>query len=177
MSETSRKHKAEAPSKLNYAVIICSTSRYEQLRLKSGVEDPSGDLIEKLLKDHGHEVLIRKIVPDRPEKIREALEEALSSSEVDVILTCGGTGITSSDVTIETVKPMLDKTLEGFGEIFRLISYRKIGSAAILTRALAGVSRGKAVFCIPGSPDAVKTALEVLILKEAGHIVKHAREK
>ena len=72
---------------------------------------------------------------------------------------------------------MLDKTLEGFGEIFRLISYRKIGSAAILTRALAGVSKGKAIFCIPGSPDAVKTALEELILKEAGHIVKHAREK
>ncbi|HDN63200.1 MAG TPA: molybdenum cofactor biosynthesis protein MoaB [Candidatus Bathyarchaeota archaeon] len=177
MSETSRKHKSEAPSNLNYAVIVGSTSRYERLRLGGEVEDPSGDLIENILKSQGHEVSIRKIVPDKPEMIREALEEAISSREVDVILTCGGTGITSSDVTIETVKPMLDKTLEGFGEIFRLISYRKIGSAAILTRALAGVSKGKAIFCIPGSPDAVKTALEELILKEAGHIVKHAREK
>lgn len=177
MSETSRKHKAGAPSKLNYAVIVCSTSRYERLRLGGKIEDPSGDLIETILKSQGHEVSIRKIVPDKPEMIREALEDALSSKEIDVILTCGGTGIASSDVTIETVKPMLDKMLEGFGEIFRLISYHKIGSAAILTRALAGVSKGKAIFCIPGSPDAVKTALEELILKEAGHIVKHAREK
>ncbi|MCD6528935.1 molybdenum cofactor biosynthesis protein MoaB [Candidatus Bathyarchaeota archaeon] len=177
MSETSKKHKAEAPSKLKYAVIVCSTSRYEKLRLGGDVKDPSGDLIENLVRGQGHEISFRKIVPDKPEKIREAVEEALSSREVDVILTCGGTGITSSDVTIETVKPMLDKTLEGFGEIFRLISYRKIGSAAILTRSIAGASRGKAVFCIPGSPDAVRTALEELILKEAGHIVKHAREK
>ncbi|RLI21707.1 molybdenum cofactor biosynthesis protein, partial [Candidatus Bathyarchaeota archaeon] len=96
MSETSRKHKSEAPSKLNYAVIVCSTSRYERLRLGGEVEDPSGDLIENILKSQGHEVAIRKIVPDKPEMIREALEEAISSREVDVILTCGGTGITSS---------------------------------------------------------------------------------
>jgi len=177
MSETSSKHKAEAPSKLKFAIIVCSTSRYERLRRGEEVSDPSGDLIEEILRNHGQEVSMRTIVPDKREHIENSLNTAFSSRDVDVILTCGGTGISGSDVTIETVKPMLDKVLEGFGEIFRLISYREIGSAAILTRSLAGVSHGKAVFCIPGSPNAVKTALEELIIKEAGHIIKHAREK
>jgi molybdenum cofactor biosynthesis protein B len=95
---------------------------------------------------------------------------------VDVAVFCGGTGITATDITIETVSPFMEKTLPGFGELFRLLSYERIGSAAILSRAFAGVAKGKAFFCIPGSMDAVKLCLEKLILPEAAHIVKHARE-
>jgi molybdenum cofactor biosynthesis protein B len=95
---------------------------------------------------------------------------------VDAAIFCGGTGITSTDITIETVTPFLEKILHGFGEIFRRLSYDEIGSSAVLSRALAGVAKGKAVFCIPGSPNAVRLSLEKLILPETGHIVRHARE-
>jgi len=105
------------------------------------------------------------------------VRKALSSNDVDAIVTCGGTGIGPTDVTIETVQPLLEKEILGFGEIFRTLGYEQIGSAVILTRALAGVSRGKVVFCIPGSPQAVSLCLKKLILPEVGHIVKHAREK
>jgi len=103
--------------------------------------------------------------------------KALKSRKVDAIITCGGTGIGAKDVTIEAVKPLLEKEVEGFGEIFRLISYEQISSAAMLTRALAGVSRKKVIFCIPGSPQSVAPSLEKLILPEVGHILKHAREE
>lgn len=89
---------------------------------------------------------------------------------------CGGTGIAPSDITIETVFPFLEKTLPGFGEIFRRLSFDEIGSAALMSRALAGVAKGKVFFCIPGSSNAVKLCFEKLILPEAAHIVKHARE-
>jgi len=94
-----------------------------------------------------------------------------------IVIFSGGTGITPTDITIETVTPFFEKTLPGFGEFFRRISYDKVGSAAVLSRATAGVVKGKAVFCIPGSPEAVKTSVEMLILAEAPHIVKHAREQ
>ncbi len=97
-------------------------------------------------------------------------------ADLDVAIFSGGTGITPTDITIETVLPFLDKVLPGFGEFFRRISYDNVGSAAVLSRAVAGVAKGKAIFCIPGSPDAVKTSVEMLILPEAPHIVKHARE-
>jgi molybdenum cofactor biosynthesis protein B len=108
--------------------------------------------------------------------IEHAVKSVLDNPGVDAAVFCGGTGIAPSDVTIETVMPFLEKTLPGFGEIFRRISYDKTGSAAFMSRAIAGVARGKALFCIPGSPDAVRVSVELLISPEAGHIVKHARE-
>jgi molybdenum cofactor biosynthesis protein B len=108
--------------------------------------------------------------------IQDEAMYVLGLSALDVAIFSGGTGITPSDITIETVSPFFEKTLPGFGEFFRRISYDKVGSAAVLSRAVAGVAKGKAIFCIPGSPDAVKTAVEMLILPEAPHIVKHARE-
>jgi len=176
MSETAAKHKAEAPKSLNFAVIVCSSSRYEKFKSTGKIDDPSGDLIAQILQKHGHVVVSRTIVPDEKLLIERSVGEALESRKVDVIISCGGTGISPMDVTIETVQPLLEKELHGFGEILRKISYEQIGSAAILTRAIAGVSKGKAVFCVPGSPQAVSLALERLILPEAGHIVKHARE-
>jgi molybdenum cofactor biosynthesis protein B len=139
------------------------------------VEDVSGDLIESLLNDSGHTIAFRKLIPDKKALIEEGVRQVLASS-VDAAVFCGGTGIAPSDITIETVSPFLEKTLPGFGEIFRRLSFDAIGSAAILSRTIAGVAKGKAFFCIPGSPDAVRLCFEKLILLEAAHIVKHARE-
>jgi len=178
MSETSRKHKTEAPKEIGFALVVCSTSRYQNLKARKPVDDPSGDLIFETLRKAGHTVVFREIVPDDAVLIGEYVGRALGSEKVDAIIVCGGTGISPRDVTIEAVRPMLVKTLPGFGELFRKLSFDEIGSAAVLTRALAGVAnQGKAVFCIPGSPQAVRLVLEKLILPEVGHILKHAREK
>jgi molybdenum cofactor biosynthesis protein B len=176
MSESTRKHKAEAPKKLRFAIFICSSSRYQQLKKDGEVQDASGDLIESLLKRDGHTILFRRIIPDDKALIEQSMRPVLGSNDVDAAVFCGGTGITSSDVTIEAVTPFLEKILDGFGEIFRRLSYDEIGSSAVLSRAIAGVANGKAIFCIPGSPNAARLCLERLILPEAGHIVKHARE-
>jgi molybdenum cofactor biosynthesis protein B len=177
MSETARKHKTEAPRKLNFAVIVSSSSRYQKLKERKPFTDPSGDLIVELLQNAGHSVVSREILPDDRVLIGKYVGNAIGSEEVDAIIVCGGTGVSMKDVTIETVRPLLIKTLPGFGELFRKLSFDEIGSAAIMTRALAGITdQGKAVFCIPGSPQAVKLVMEKLILPETGHILKHARE-
>ena len=176
MSESAKKHKAAAPKQLTFAVFVCSTSRYQQLQKGERISDVSGDLIEALLKNAGHRILFKKIIGDDKALIREEVKNVLSSADIDAAIFCGGTGIAPSDVTIETVSPFLEKTLPGFGEIFRRLSYNKVGSSAVLSRAVAGVAKGKALFCIPGSPDAVRVSIETLILPEAPHIVRHARE-
>ena len=177
MSDTSKMHKAKAPKTLNYAVYICSTSRYEQIQQgEKQVSDVGGDTIVDLLKNAGQNVVFKKIIADDQALISDATKEALNTPNLDVVIFSGGTGITPTDVTIETVSPFFEKTLPGFGEFFRRISYDRVGSAAVLSRASAGVAKGKALFCIPGSPDAVKVAVEMLILPESPHIVRHARE-
>lgn len=176
MSESTKRHKAEAPKKLNFGIFICSSSRYQLLKEGKLVKDVSGDLIEAGLKGAGHAVVFRKIIPDDKTMIQEATESTLENGNLEVIVFCGGTGIAPSDITIETVSPFLEKTLPGFGEIFRRLSYEQVGSAAVLSRAVAGVAKGKVFFCIPGSPDAVRISVERLILPEAPHIVRHARE-
>lgn len=176
MSESTKKHKTEAPRKLRFAIFVCSTSRFQQMKEGKKVVDVSGDLIESLLKRTGHTVLSRKIISDDKAMIEKNLRNSVGSTDLDAIVFCGGTGITPTDVTIEAVSPFLEKTLPGFGEVFRRLSFDKLGSAVVLSRAIAGVSKGKAVFCVPGSPDAVSLCFERLILPEAPHIVKHARE-
>jgi len=176
VSESAKKHKAAAPKKLNFAVFVCSTSRYQRVQKGEKIEDVSGDTIEALLRNAGHIVLSKKIISDDKMMIEKAVKDILGSADLDVAIFCGGTGITPADITIETVSPFLEKTLPGFGEIFRRLSYDKVGSAAVLSRAVAGVAKGKAFFCIPGSPDAVRVSVETLILPEAPHIVRHARE-
>jgi len=176
MSESAKMHKAHAPKTLNFAVFICSTSRYLSMQKGEETTDVSGDTIEFLLKNAGHKVLFRRIVSDDKAMIEHAVKSVLDNAGVDAAVFCGGTGITHSDVTIETVSPFFEKTLPGFGEFFRRLSYDKVGSAAVMSRAVAGVARGKALFCIPGSPDAVRISVELLISPEAPHIVKHARE-
>jgi len=176
VSETAKKHKAAAPNQLKFVVFVCSTSRYQQLQKGEKIEDVSGDTIVALLSNAGHMVLHKKIIADDKVMIEEAVKSVLSSADLDGAIFCGGTGITPKDITIEAVSPFLEKTLPGFGEIFRRLSYDKVGSAAVMSRAVAGVAKGKALFCIPGSPDAVRVSVEMLILPEAPHIVRHARE-
>jgi molybdopterin adenylyltransferase len=177
MSESSKAHKSKAPKTLNFGVYICSTSRFNQIEQgEKEVSDLGGDTIVDLLEKAGQKVLFKKIIADDETQIQDAVMYATGLNALDVAIFSGGTGITPTDITIETVLPFLDKVLPGFGEFFRRISFDHVGSAAVLSRAIAGVAKGKAFFCIPGSPDAVKTALEMLILPEAPHIVKHARE-
>ncbi|MCK4633794.1 MogA/MoaB family molybdenum cofactor biosynthesis protein [Candidatus Bathyarchaeota archaeon] len=176
MSESSQKHKATAPTKLNFALIMCSTSRFTAHKAGSTMKDSSSDLIIETLRKYDKKLVSRVLVADDKEAIREAIRDALKNEDVNAVLIVGGTGIAPKDITIETVSPLLEKTLPGFGELFRSLSYDEIGSPAIMSRAVAGVTEGKAIFCIPGSPNAVKLCLDKLILPETGHIVKHARE-
>jgi len=169
-------HKAHAPKKLNFAIFICSTSRYRALQKGEVTTDVSGEMIESLLKAAGHVVVFRRIVSDDKTMIDHAVKAVLDNPGVDAAIFSGGTGITKSDLTIETVAGFFEKVLPGFGEIFRRISYDQLGSAAVMSRAVAGTAKGKVLFCIPGSPDAVQISVEMLILPEAPHIVRHARE-
>lgn len=166
-------HKKKIPKTLNFAVVTISTSKY---RLKKHVFDKSGNLIVKLLKQANYKVFTRKLIPDNPATIKNLILNLSKSKKVDVIVTTGGTGITKTDLTVETVKSILQKEIPGFGEILRKLSFERIGSAAILTRAFAGIINGKVIFCLPGSPDAVEVAVKYLIIPEAPHLVKHSRE-
>ena len=177
MSESSKAHKAMAPKVLNFGIYICSTSRYKLIEQgEATISDLGGDTLVDLLKNASQNVLFKKIIADDETMIQDAVMYALGCSDLDVAIFSGGTGITPTDITIETVSPFFEKTLPGFGEFFRRISFDRVGSAAVLSRAVAGVAKGKALFCIPGSPDAVRVAVEMLILPESPHIVKHARE-
>ncbi len=175
MSKTSKIHKEEAPKRLGFGVVTVSTSRYQGSRAGKHIIDESGDVIVEKLRGNGHIVVLRKLIPDNKSVIRQTVQEMLKSPKIDAIIISGGTGINPSDVTIETIGPLLEKKLPGFGELFRHLSYEDIGSAAVMTRAVAGVVKGKAIFCLPGSPHAVGLCLGKLILPEAGHIILHAR--
>jgi molybdenum cofactor biosynthesis protein B len=177
MSETSKQHKSKSSKVLTFVVYVCSSSRYKMIEAgEQNVKDLGGDLAVELLSNAGHKVLFKRIIEDDETQIQDAVMFVLGLPEIDAAVFSGGTGITQTDITIETVTPFFDKILPGFGEFFRRISFDKVGSSAVLSRAVAGVAKGKAFFCIPGSPDAVKTSVEMLILPEAPHIVKHARE-
>jgi molybdenum cofactor biosynthesis protein B len=176
LSETAKIHKGHSPTKLNFAIFICSTSRYQALQNGESLTDVSGDTVEQILRNAGHTVLFRRIISDDKKMIERAVKSVLDNPGIDVIIFSGGTGITKTDITIETVSPFFTKTLPGFGEFFRRLSYDQVGSPAVMSRAVAGIASGKALFCIPGSPNAVKLSVEMLILPEAPHIVRHARE-
>ena len=133
--------------------------------------DTSGQLIIKLLEQNGHRLVKKVIVPDEPQKIRNLLQKGLDSEEIQVILCNGGTGISVRDRSYEAIDTVLDKRLDGFGELFRMLSYQEIGSAAIMSRATAGIAGNTVIFSTPGSKGAVKLAMEKLILPELGHIL------
>ena len=168
-------HKKGMPAHLHVSVIVVSDSRYSQFTATGETDDVSGNLIKKLAEEYGHSVMSVEYVPDEIDQIQGILKRHESQDDIDLLIFTGGTGLTTRDVTIEAVTPLLKKTLPGFGELFRKLSYDDIGAAAMLTRALAGIFKNKLIFCLPGSPNAVKLAMERLILHEAGHILKHIR--
>jgi molybdenum cofactor biosynthesis protein B len=160
-------HHADA-EELGVAVVTVSTSR-------SLDDDPSGDAIEELVEGDGHEVVAHDLVADDLDGIQRAMLALTGREDVDIVITTGGTGVTPDDVTVEAVEPLFDKGLPGFGELFRILSYEEVGTRALGSRATAGVSEGVPVFCLPGSENAVRTAIEELVLAEAPHLVGLAR--
>ncbi len=166
-------HKRMAPRRFKFAVVTVSdtASRGEK-------EDESGRFLIEELEKTGHEKVYYTVVPDEKMEIVGAVVNAFRAG-ADVLVTSGGTGVAPRDVTIESVRPLFDKELTGFGEIFRLLSYEEIGTAAVMSRATAGVikssGRVMAVFCLPGSLGAARTGIKI-ILNEAGHVLKHAGE-
>lgn len=171
-----QEHRMRAPRSVRFAIIVCSTSRYEIKRKGQRIVDQSGDLIEMLLSNAGHRIVSRILIPDSKQKLTQEIKKAARSPEIDSIVVCGGTGITRKDVTIEVAERLLDKQAPGFGEIFRKLSFDEVGTAAILTRALAGVVNRRILFCLPGSISAVRLAISRLIVPEIGHMVRHASE-
>jgi len=153
-------HRAKAQAKLKVAVFTVSSSRYEKSIRGERFVDESGEKAVSILKSLNHEVSYLGVVSDDVEMIRDKLLQALQEDH-DIVLISGGTGLARRDVTIEAIKPFLEKEIEGFGEVLRVESYKKIGAAAALTRAAAGVFRGRIVMALPGSPDAVETALRI----------------
>jgi len=158
-------HRRAAPAHIRCAVLTISDTRTEDT-------DTSGRTISDLLQAQGHKVSARLLVTDDPDRIAAALDALLARDDVQVVLTTGGTGISRRDSTYEVVERMLEKRLDGFGELFRMISYGEIGAAAMLSRACAGLARGRAIFVMPGSEAAVHLAMEKLVLPELGHVVR-----
>ena len=147
------------------AVITVSTSRTEKT-------DLSGKILREAFENAGMTVVFQTLVPDNEEQISAAVLAALETANCVVVT--GGTGLTHDDCTIEAVTPLFDKTMDGFGELFRQKSYEQVKTAVLLSRATAGLIRGAAVFCIPGSPKAVQLAAEEIIIPEIRHILTHA---
>lgn len=166
------KHRRAARSEeVRCAVVTVSDTRTEE-------DDRSGKLMQRRLEDAGHEVARYEIVPDDPDRIGALLDEiAEEGSGVDAALLSGGTGISARDGTYEAVSAKLDKELRGFGELFRVLSHEEIGSAAMLSRATAGVCRERLVFSMPGSTGAVRLAMDKLILPEIEHLVWEVRRQ
>jgi molybdenum cofactor biosynthesis protein B len=146
-------------------VITCSDTR-------TPPTDTSGQLIQKLLKEQGHTVAAYHLVKDEPSKIKTKIKVAVTNKKIQAIIINGGTGISRRDSTFEAVDAMLEKRLVGFGEVFRYLTYQDIGSPAIMSRATAGIIKGRVLFSTPGSENAVRLAMEKLILPELGHLVK-----
>jgi molybdopterin adenylyltransferase len=165
-----QEHKKTAQTIVNCKVITVSDTRNKET-------DKSGKLMMELLENAGHKIVDYVIVKDESGPIHVEVLKGCEDVRIDVVLTNGGTGIAKRDVTIETVRTLFQKEISGFGELFRLLSYQEdIGSAAILSRAIAGVIHDKAVFSTPGSTGAVRLAMNKLILPELGHVVKELKK-
>lgn len=161
-------HPDSSQTSVNCAVITVSDTR-------SPETDKSGQLIKQLLLDAGHCIKFYTVVKDEPDRIRDELRSLCQQPNLDAVIFNGGTGIAPRDTTYDAIEGLLEKTLPGFGELFRWLSYQEIGSRAIASRATAGVCEGKLVFSLPGSSNAVKLAVDRLILPELAHLVGQLR--
>lgn len=167
MTDTVAEHRQASPEQVRCGVMTVSDTR-------TLADDRGGALIVELLTAAGHSVVAREIIPDEPTRIGALITAWRDRSEIDAILLTGGTGISRRDQTFETVEALLTKVLTGYGELFRVLSYQEIGAAAMLSRALGGVAETTVVLTMPGSPNAVRLAMEKLILPELRHLVREA---
>jgi molybdenum cofactor biosynthesis protein B len=166
-SRAAAEHKQHAPATVRCFVLTVSDTRTE-------ATDSSGRTIVQLLTSAGHQIAGTAIVKDDAALVRSTIEQQLTA-DLDVIISTGGTGITSRDTTFEAVDGLLQKRLDGFGELFRMLSYEQIGAAAMMSRATAGLAAGRVIVALPGSEAAVRLAVEKLLLPELGHMVQQAR--
>ena len=162
-------HKKQAPRCVTLGIISVSTTR-------ALIDDTSGQWIREQAEEKGHKVVFHQVIPDDAAKISAMLKEKIKESKPQVILMSGGTGITKKDVTIEAVSPLFSKELSAFGPLFAKLSMEEIDSAAIMSRATAGVIDNTVVFCMPGSLNACRLACSKLIFPELGHLVKHLQD-
>jgi molybdopterin adenylyltransferase len=167
---SSLEHKALAPISVACFVLTVSDTRTD-------ANDTGGQAIRELLERAGHSVSGHAIVKDEPSQVTAIVRRQLADPATQVIVTTGGTGISARDTTYEAVTGLLEKQLDGFGELFRMISFHQIGSAAMMSRATAGTVGRKAIFVLPGSPAAVRLAMEKLIVPELGHIVQQLTKR
>lgn len=168
MSQTADEHRDESPDVIRCAVITVSDTRTLET-------DTGGTLLIELLQSQGHQLVDRQITPDEPAAMQALLTRYEADDAIDAVLLTGGTGVSSRDQTFETISALLTKPLPGYGELFRSISYAEIGAAAMLSRAVGGLMNRTVVLTMPGSRNAVRTAMEKLILPELGHLVREAR--
>ncbi len=169
-------HKEKAPEKVNLALIIVSTTRFNEMKTGKKVSDKTIPKVKRSLEGNQTITLsFTTIIPDSEQHINKILVEVMKDNSIDSIIFSGGTGLSPKDVTYETIEPRLEKKFNGFGELFRYLSYNEIGTSAMLSRATAGIlkrkKKNKVVFLLPGSPNAVKLALERIIIPELGHIL------
>jgi molybdopterin adenylyltransferase len=171
-SRTMEEHRKKSPIKVNCGVITLSDTKSEDMK-KGKATDISGSFLVDKIKEK-YEVNSYKIIPDEKKQLLATVEEMIDQN-IDIIFTTGGTGIGNRDITIETLKPLFEKELPGFGEIFRAKTYKELGSGAILTRAVAGTYKKTLIFSMPGSPNAVKLGISIVI-DELAHLKKHLKE-
>jgi molybdenum cofactor biosynthesis protein B len=160
-------HKRLENKAVGCAVLVTSDSRTEET-------DESGKLIKQRLLDKGHKIVYYTILKNDAAILKNKIVELIKQEEVQVIITSGGTGLSHKDVTVDTVQSMLEKLLDGFGELFRQLTYQELGTASIMSRATAGVINGKIIICFPGSLGAATLAMDKIILPEIGHMVREA---
>ena len=165
---SAEQHRQAAPATLGFAILTVSDTRAKR-------DDTSGDALRELAAAAGHRIVDSTLVPDDVAAIRGAVRRMLALPEVDVLVVTGGTAFSPRDVTLAAVGPLLHQRVEGFGELFRMLSWSQVGAAAMLSRAAAGLVGTRAVFLLPGSPKAVTLAMEALILPEAAHLLGQAR--
>lgn len=168
-------HKRDLPKNLRFMVVVTSDTILDARSRGEMAEDQSGDLAESMILKSGHSMAGRLCIRNEGKEIRDAVLEATSGGSVDVVVVSGGTGLGSRDRTVEAVSPLMEKTLPGFGELFRHLSFGEVGTSAMASRALAGVRGRSLVFLLPGSPNAVRLAMERLILPESPHLLKMLR--
>jgi molybdopterin adenylyltransferase len=167
-SDIPTQHTAQGPPAARCAVITVSDTR-------TPATDTGGQALIDHLTIAGHLVVAREIIPDEPVRMRLLLESLRDRDDLDAILMTGGTGITTRDQTYETVSSLLDKPLPGYGEIFRMLSFHEIGPAAILSRATGGLIGRKVLLTMPGSPAAIRLAMEKIIIPQLPHLLREAR--